>query len=382
MKWLESGTCPRLFITCLARLRKASAEQGHADGMTMVDWVFAGFLFIVGMSIPFALGQRIKAGDNFLQLLQYIALRTLGLLVLGVFMVNAEGGYHQESMLIPKALWALMIYPAAILVWNKYNPTIRPSPWFYRGLGILILIALALLYRGGEQGEHEMTPKWWGILGLIGWAYLFASLVYLLSRGRIQLVLVGFLMCLAIYILGHFGTAETTSWWSWLRPYGSHATHVGIALSGMVLTLIMFDTRNRKGVSSIQWRQALVWAGFLFLIGFTLRPYFVISKNRATPSWGLYSSMFATLAFLIIYWIIDLKKHINWAKIFQPAGANPLLTYIIPFILWALYDLFNFYPLPREYKTGILGIIFCIGYAFFVLWLVRLLNKKNIRLQL
>jgi len=144
----------------------------QVDGMTMVDWVFAGFLFIVGMSIPFAINQRIKAGDDQLQLLIHIGLRTIGLLTFGVFMVNAEGGYHQTSMIIPKALWALMIYPAAILIWNKYNPDIKPSPWFYRGMGIAILIVLALLYRGGEQGEHGMTPKWWGILGLIGWAYL------------------------------------------------------------------------------------------------------------------------------------------------------------------------------------------------------------------
>jgi len=165
------------------------------------------------------------------------------------------------------------------------------------------------------------------------------------------------------------------------RPYGGHATHIGIALSGVVLTLIMFEKQYKSGLATL-FRRSLAWAGFLFLVGFALRPFFHISKNGATPSWGMYSSMFSILAFLIIYWIIDIKNQVRWAKIFQPAGANPLLTYIIPFILWALYDLFNFYPLPREYKTGILGLGYCILYAFFVLWLVRILNKMKVRLQL
>lgn len=354
---------------------------GNVDGMTMVDWVFAGFLFIVGMSIPFALNHRIKSGDDQKTLLMHILLRTFGLLVLGVFMVNAEGGHHEESMLIPKALWALMIYPAAILIWNKYHSGIKPSPWLYRGLGILILVVLAILYRGGEHGELGMTPKWWGILGLIGWAYLFASILYLLSKGKIQIVLTAILLCLAIYILGHIESSNVPSWFSMLRPYGSHATHTCIALSGVVLSLILFETRYKSDLVTL-FRRSFTWAGFLFLMGFALRPFFHISKNGATPSWGMYSSMFSVLAFLVIYWIIDIKKQDSWAKIFQPAGANPLLTYIIPFILWALYDLFNFYPLPGEYKTGILGLVYCILYAFFVLWLVRILNKMNIRLQL
>lgn len=374
-----------VFVNEVAGVRDLPQAFKHVgrgvDGMTMVDWVFAGFLFIVGMSIPFAVNQRIKAGDDRIQVIKHILLRTLGLLVLGVFMVNAEGGYHEESMLIPKSLWALLIYPAAILIWNKYDQNIKPSPWFYRGLGIAILITLALLYRGGAQGEHGMTPKWWGILGLIGWAYLYASLIYLISKGKIWVHILAVIICLSIYAVGHISISSEWSWLTWTRSSGGHATHTGIVLCGIVLSLIMFESKFRSAkVSHI--RLALAWAGFLFLAGYALRPYFQIGKIAATPSWGLYSSMFSVFAFLILYWIIDIKKWTGWSKIFQPAGANPLLTYLIPFILWALYDMFDFYPFPREYKAGIIGLSFCIAYAFFVLWLVTLLNKLKIKLQL
>jgi len=38
-------------------------------------------------------------------------------------------------------------------------------------------------------GPVQMRPHWWGILGLIGWAYLVATLTYLLVRGNPGLLL-------------------------------------------------------------------------------------------------------------------------------------------------------------------------------------------------
>lgn len=122
---------------------------GNVDGMTMVDWVFAGFLFIVGMPIPFAINQRIKSGDGQMKLLLHILMRTLGLLILGVLMVNAESGHLEESMLIPKALWALMIYPAAILIWNKIPSWNQTQP-----------LALPRVGHHDPCGIGDLIPGW------------------------------------------------------------------------------------------------------------------------------------------------------------------------------------------------------------------------------
>src|SRR5688500_15559038 len=88
-----------IFVNEVAGVRNIPQWLQHmprgADGMTIVDWVFAGFLFIVGMSIPLALNYRIQKGDSFWQLQKHIAIRALCLLVLGLFMVNAEGGYNE-----------------------------------------------------------------------------------------------------------------------------------------------------------------------------------------------------------------------------------------------------------------------------------------------
>jgi len=53
------------------------------SGMTFVDLVFPGFLFIVGMSIPFALGSRLAKGEAVGKTMVHILIRTLSLLLLG-----------------------------------------------------------------------------------------------------------------------------------------------------------------------------------------------------------------------------------------------------------------------------------------------------------
>src|ERR1700744_779032 len=57
------------------------SDRHHGgSGMTFVDLVFPAFLFIVGMSIPFALGSRIMKGEPVWKTLGHVVARTLALL--------------------------------------------------------------------------------------------------------------------------------------------------------------------------------------------------------------------------------------------------------------------------------------------------------------
>ena len=84
-----------LFVNDLAGVTGVPAWLRHikpamSDGMTVVDVVFPAFLFIVGLAIPAALERRLDRGDTLLSLAWHVVVRSLGLLVIGVFMVNAE----------------------------------------------------------------------------------------------------------------------------------------------------------------------------------------------------------------------------------------------------------------------------------------------------
>ncbi|MEO5684805.1 MAG: DUF5009 domain-containing protein [Chitinophagaceae bacterium] len=189
-----------VFVNELAGVRDIPLWMKHmpadADAMTFVDLVFPAFLFIVGMSVPFALKNRQQKGDSFLQLQWHIIWRTLGLLTLGIFLVNGEDGCNKTATGMPLHAWLLLFYAAAILTWNAY--TFKNKTWHYilRITGIAGLVVLAFIYRGTD-GITGMRPHWWGILGLIGWAYLFASIFYQLVKGNIFLLLALIVFCMA-----------------------------------------------------------------------------------------------------------------------------------------------------------------------------------------
>lgn len=373
-----------IFVNELAGVQDIPAWMKHmpadADAMTFVDMVFPAFLFIVGMSIPFAINNRLSKGDSVWQLQLHILFRTVGLLVLGVFMVNAEGGYNEQAMGMSIALWSLLFYAGVILLWNVYTFESNVLRWTLRGMGLVLLIVLAFLYRGGDDGSQTLTPQWWGILGLIGWAYLITCILYQLAGGRLLLVLSALAVCILFYITGKSGEAEKSSVVAWMSGQTGHAIHTAIALCGIIVSLIFFDQQKKQSERN-RFLLAIVFAGILFGVGYILRPSYTISKIYATPTWALYSAAACSFIFAFLYWLIDLRKVSGWTAFFNPAASNPLLTYIIPFIVSAVLQLLHIHW-PDVFYQGVAGIIWSAVYAVMVMAVVIGLNKLKIRLQL
>jgi heparan-alpha-glucosaminide N-acetyltransferase len=372
-----------IFVNELAGVKNIPLWMKHmpadADAMTFVDAVFPAFLFIVGMSIPFAINNRISKGDDTWQVQKHILIRTIGLLVLGVFMVNAEGGYNEAAMVMSINLWSLLFYVCVIMVWNVYTFQKKTIPVILRIIGMAGLLCLAFLYRGGEDGTEHMKTHWWGILGLIGWAYLIASMLYQLMKGKVSALIITIAICIAYYALGKNEMIHASAFWPLFSQAG-HASQVAIVLCGIVLSLIFFDEVNIKSARK-RFVEAMVFTVVLLVAGFLLRPYYQISKISATPTWSLYSAASCCIIFSFLYWLVDLKKINGWIAFFKPAASNPLLTYIIPFIVYALMGLLHMH-LPGFILDGFFGIIWSVSFAVAVMALVTVLNRLSIRLQL
>ena len=123
------------------------------SGMTFVDLVFPAFLFIVGMSIPSALGGRLRTGEPVWRTLLHVVSRTLALLVIGVLMVNDENPGNAMCGLSPD-LWAVLMFLAAILAFCSV-----PSRWIsrvVRGAGLARLLVLAFMFRG-DKGQRIIS---------------------------------------------------------------------------------------------------------------------------------------------------------------------------------------------------------------------------------
>ena len=371
-----------VFVNELAGMRDIPVWMKHmpadADAMSFVDVVFPAFLFIVGMSIPFAINNRLAKG-KFMQLQQHILFRTLGLLVLGFFLVNAEGGYDEALMPLSIHLWMLLVFVCAILIWKVYYTENKTLIYTLRAIGIIGLIILAFIYKG-ENGA-SITPRWWGILGLIGWAYLYSCIFYQLCKGNKYFLTALIAVCVAFYAIGSMESVKDSAALYWISAQKGNAAHTSIVLCGIVLTLIFFDETKPVTIKT-RFIQVFVFTVLLFTAGYFLRPYFKISKIHATPTWCLYSAGFCCIIFAFLYWLIDMKKNKRWTNFLKPAASNPLLTYIIPDIIYFLTALLGISLLPDSLSYGWIGIIWSFVFAFLVLGIAALLTKWKLRLQL
>src|SRR5674476_95458 len=173
------------------------------DGMGLADWVFPGFLIIVGMAIPYSIGRRIIEGQSNYSISRHIVIRSVSLIIIGVLMLNSER-VNPEFTGMGKNLWAILMYIAVFLIWNKYQE--NDKNFFtiagLRLLGIAILVALIYKFRSGEiENNGSLITSWWGILGLIGWGYLISAFIYMAVRNSILNTTVALLFFLGVNVL-------------------------------------------------------------------------------------------------------------------------------------------------------------------------------------
>lgn len=406
-----------IFVNDVAGVKTAPAWLKHvsaqADGMTLPDVVFPAFLFVMGMSIPLALGRALARGRSRKRLLVRVLSRTLTLLVMGVLMVNME--QHNPGY---RGLWGLLAYPAivmAFLIVPTSPERKRKIFTIVRVIGFASLAVLALVYRTADGKHLILGPifdqsdtvwlrhSWWGILGLIGWAYLVTSLIYLvLGRRREWLIGAAGLLAM-LYVADHqglFSRVDSRTWLTWAAPairqierliegLGAHVSIgeslgslASISMAGCCLGTILLPgsgirTNSERLRWSITFGIGLAFAALLF------DPLFGINKIRATPAWCFLCASLTTLMWAALYYIMDMRKYRAWSLVVRPAGMNPLTAYILhPWI----YIIAGFLHLPIWfYKSSelpvIVSIIGCLMMAFTIVGLTGLISKLGCRMR-
>ncbi len=252
---------------------------GGADGIGLADVVFPAFLFIVGLSAPFAIQHRRSRGDSDGQIALHILSRTVALLVMGVWLVNGES-INEAATGMKQVVWNVLSCGSFILIWNSYPKTAAKLVIMTaRALGWLVLLTLAVLYRGESLAYFQ--PHWWGILGLIGWSYLAGALATLVARNRIAVL---GLIWAAFCVLSMVAKANLLPPAVRLIPDAiSGGTLAGLTLGG-ALTATVFRycvERGRTNAMAIGFVLAS-----LVLIGLSIytRPIWGLAKLGATPA--------------------------------------------------------------------------------------------------
>lgn len=363
------------------------AWLGHTkadfDGLGLADWVFPGFLFMVGIAVPFAIGGRISKGDSKIIISRHIAIRTISLLIIGVLMLNS-GRVNPELTGISKNLWALLMYTGVFLVWNKYPETdkIFFTVTGLKLLGMAILTFLVLKFNSGQEANNgSLITGWWGILGLIGWGYLVAAFIYLAARNNIFYTTLAVIFFLVLNILSQLKILDFLNPAKFLLGVLIDGSVPFIVLSGVLTTLIL---KKLSGEGYKKIIVTIVTIGILTIAGgFILRKWFIISKVLATPSWGMICNGISLILFALLYWIVDIKKQSKWAFFLKPAGENSLTTYLAPNIIYHLIWITGA-PLLIYKQSGIPLVVIAgsIAWALSMVGLTAMLVRFNIKLRL
>ena len=329
-------------------------SKANQDFLGFSDIIFPCFLFIVGMSVPYAIRNRIAKGETNLHILKHILIRSVSLLLMGFFTVNIDH-LNVAASGIGKEAFEIVMVIAFFLLWNVYPKREDRKRYLFMGLqaaGAILLIALFVIFKGGKDGLGHMTPSWWGILGLIGWTYLITAVIYLYARKSEPLLIAAWLIFTLLNI------AQQSHWFHTPVPGGG--AFQGFAFAGIMATLLI----DRANTPEKRGRLPFVYLGIGILMtaaGFGLRNFFIISKIYATPTWVFLCNGIAFGTFALIYFLVDLKGKADWFTLIKPAGTSTLTCYLIPYVYYSVAA-FAF-VLPDFLKSGVAGLFKSFVYA-------------------
>lgn len=319
-------------------------EHAEWHGCTPTDLVFPFFVFIMGTAIPFAMPTKHFDSVVF----NKIIVRSLRIFCLGFFL--AFFGRFELFGLegIPLLIIRLLItFAVAYALLGNFTLKIKT----YLVLGILAIL-LFLAYSKIEAYEDVRIP---GVLQRIGIVYFFASLLYLKTNLKTQLIvaasiLVLYWVLMAFVPVPGFGPAnfeKGTNLAAWLDnvllnghlwsvsktwdPEGILSTlpAIGTGILGMWIGQIL-----NLQINKIEIVKKLAITGIaLILTGLLWNIIFPINKSLWTSSYVLYTAGIATICLTILYYIIDIANYKKWPKLFLIWGVNPMIVFFFSGII-------------------------------------------------
>lgn len=272
------------------------APLKHAEwhGATPTDWIFPFFLFIVGVSIALAIGQRKEAGADHRALIRKILWRSLIIFSIGLFL-SGYPHFDLSTLRIPGVLQRIaIVYAVTAILFLMLDA----RQIFWVGVGCL-LTYWGMLTLIPVPGGHPPNLDPGTNLG----AWLDSSLLD-----------------------GHLW-AQSKIW----DPEGLLGTlpAFATAISGILTGVWLRSARDQ-----FEKAAGLMVAGAALLAGGLLwDTVFPINKPLWTSSYVLYTSGIAMLALGVLYWWIDIKEHRWGTQPFVVYGTNALIVYAFSGVL-------------------------------------------------
>ena len=354
------------------------------DYLGFSDLIFPWFLFAVGLSIPFALENRLNKNEKLLTIWIFILIRTVSLLIMGLFHMNMEM-YNHDISIISKPFYVIICSSAFFMIWNRYPIAKLDKQILNKALpvlGLIILIGMFLIFKGKNYDGSKVgfETHWWGILGLIGWVYLIAASIHLIFKKSIPAMIIAFFICLTLNIISSSGIPYNVFSWqgeNWIPGSGGLQA---LTFGGIITSLLLIKYNETYNIRLLY--TFLFSMGVISLLGgLTLREQFIISKISGSPTWILISLSSSLFLFILTHWIVEVKNTINWYKPIKTAGTATLTCYLIPYFYYSFRTILGI-ELPTFLTTGLIGLIKSLIYSFIIIGISWTFTKLKIQLKI
>ena len=287
-----------------------------------------------------------------------------GITIAGMVLVNNPG------------TWSSIYWPLEHAEWNGWTPTDLVFPFFLFIVGVSITLAFARrveegsvkrdlylkvikrsaiifglgLFLNGFPYFHFSTIRIAGVLQRIALCYLIASLIFLTTKVRTQLLIA--LALLVVYCLVMTRIAAPGYAVGDLSKEGSLASFVDRVLLGQhiwrqgkvydpegLLSTIPAVSTTLFGILTGHWLRTertrmekvvgmFVAGGVCIVLGWCWNPFFPINKALWTSSYVLFTAGVALQLLALCYWVIDIKGYRHWAWPFEVFGVNALALFV------------------------------------------------------
>ena len=279
-------------------------EHAEWNGCTPTDLIFPFFLFIVGVSLVYALDGVKRRGGPQGAVLGRVARRAAVLFSLGLL---------------------LSLYP-------KFD---------FSGVRIMgVLQRVALVF--------------------FGCSVIFLSTSRRTQIGLVAAFLVGYALLMQLVPVPGFGPANlepTTNLGAWLDrlvftephlwkqsrtwdPEGLLGTLPALA-TGLLgaLTAQWLRRPDREPAAKVAW--LFIVGGGLALLGLVWHPWFPINKALWSSSYVLYTGGLAMAGLAALYWICDVQGYRTWTRPALVYGVNAILVFCLSALLSRTFGLFK-----------------------------------------
>ena len=358
---------------------------------------------------PFASSSRLLSLDVF-----------RGITIAGMVLVNDPGS------------WEHIYWPLEHAQWSGWTPTDLVFPFFVFIVGVaitlslgkrvesggvtrdvyfkiikrtLIIFAIGLLLNG--IGQRFAVSEWRipGVLQRIAVCYCLASIIFLNTRTRTQILIsIGLLLFYWIllmtvpapgYAAGDLTKEGSLPSFVDRTVFGNHVWRQAkvydpegllSTIPALVTCLIGVLTGNwlRNERSRIEKAAGMFVVGaVLVAIGWAWNAFFPINKALWTSSYVMFTGGLALQFLALCYWLIDIKGFRRWAKPFEIFGLNAIALYVLADLLANVFDLipvggdslggwiYNFFggflaPNNASLAFAITFVLIC----FFFMWLL------------